>query len=62
MFVTNKATGKSTEVKVDPKHIGKQVAEHKAAGRDVVVMDDDERIKYGLIAQRIADQNRNGRS
>ncbi len=53
MFVTD-STGKSHEVKVDPKHQGRQAREHRAAGREVTVLSEDERIKYGQIAQQIA--------
>lgn len=60
MFVTDKS-GRSTEVKVDPKHIDRQVREHKAAGREVTVMTEDERIQAGLNAAWIAAEHRAGR-
>lgn len=52
MFVTD-GSGKSREVKVDPANLGKQVTEHRSAGREVTVLDEDERIRYGLIADQL---------
>ena len=52
MFVTD-GNGKSHEVKVDPKHQDRQAREHRAAGREVTVLSEDERIKYGHLANQI---------
>lgn len=52
MFVTD-GSGRSREVKVDPKHLDRQVREHKAAGREATVMDEDERIRMGRIANQL---------
>ncbi len=61
MFVTDPATGVSTEVPVDPAHVDRQVREHEAAGREVTVMTEDERIQAGLNAAWIAEQHAQGR-
>lgn len=61
MFVTDPETGKSVEVKVDLKNIERQAREHRAAGRQVTVMSEDERIEAGLTAQWIAREHRQGR-
>ncbi|MDG4788082.1 hypothetical protein O7626_19410 [Micromonospora sp. WMMD1102] len=60
MFVTD-ADGKSREVKVDPAHLGRQIRDHRAAGREVTVLTEDERIQAGLNAAWIAEQHRAGR-
>lgn len=60
MFVTD-GDGRSHEVKVDPKHVDRQVRDQEAAGNTVTVMDEDERIQVGLTAQWIADQHRQNR-
>lgn len=52
MFVTD-SNGKSHEVKVDPKNIDRQTREHRAAGRGVTVMDEDERIRMGFLADQL---------
>jgi hypothetical protein len=53
--------GKSTEVKVDPAHIERQKRELEKRGHKVVVMDEDERIRMGMLAQQIAKAHREGR-
>ncbi|MBO4159306.1 hypothetical protein [Micromonospora antibiotica] len=45
--------GRSREVKVDPKHLDRQTRDERAAGRRPTVLDEDERIRYGLIAQQL---------
>lgn len=45
--------GRSREIKVDPKHVERQMAEERAAGRKPVLLDEDERIGYGLLGQQI---------
>ncbi|MEU8391521.1 hypothetical protein [Micromonospora sp. NPDC048843] len=57
MFVTD-SNGKSHEVKVDPKNVSRQAAEHRSAGREVTVMSEDERIRYGQTANQIRDSHR----
>ncbi|MEW2474593.1 hypothetical protein AB0875_12460 [Micromonospora gifhornensis] len=52
MFVTG-TDGKTRELPVDEKHLDKQIREHRNAGREVTVLDEDERIKYGLLAEKI---------
>jgi hypothetical protein len=61
MFVTDERTGKSTEVKVDPAHVARQARDHRAAGRTVTVLNEDERIRYGQLAARIAEAHEQGR-
>jgi len=51
MFATR--DGKATEVKVDPAHIGRQARDLEAAGYTVTVLDEDERIRMGIIAQQL---------
>jgi len=41
------------EVKVDPAHIDLQVRDLRAEGYTVTVLDEDERIQMGLIAQQL---------
>lgn len=53
--------GKSTEVRVDPKHMDRQARDLEAAGYSVTILDQDERIRYGLLAQDIAKAHREGR-
>jgi hypothetical protein len=45
--------GKATEVKVDPKNIERQQRELRAQGYSVTVLDEDERIRYGLLTQQL---------
>ncbi|OWV01624.1 hypothetical protein B5D80_25840 [Micromonospora wenchangensis] len=47
------ANGRSREVKVDPKHLDRQIRDERAAGRNPVVLDEDERIRYGLLSQQL---------
>lgn len=47
------ADGRSREVKVDPKHLDRQIREERAAGRTPTVLDEDERIRFGLLAQQL---------
>jgi hypothetical protein len=53
--------GTSIEVKVDPKHIDRQVRDLKSQGYEVTVMDEAERIRMGLLSQQIAKAHREGR-
>ncbi|MFF0720446.1 hypothetical protein [Micromonospora sp. NPDC003816] len=46
------ANGRSREIKVDPKHLDRQVRDERAAGRTPTVLDEDERIRFGLLSQR----------
>lgn len=42
------------EVPVDPSNVDRQVRDLRAEGWTVTVVDEDERIRYGLLAQQIA--------
>ncbi|MGB2569227.1 hypothetical protein ACPFP2_12345 [Micromonospora citrea] len=46
--------GRTREVKVDPKHLDRQIRQERAAGRTPTVLSEDERIRYGLLAQQIS--------
>ncbi|MFF0350579.1 hypothetical protein ACFYP0_23060 [Micromonospora arida] len=46
-------TGRVREVKVDPKHLDKQFREERAAGRTPTVLDEDDRIRFGLLANKL---------
>ncbi|MEU8371245.1 hypothetical protein [Micromonospora tulbaghiae] len=52
MFVTG-TDGKTRELPIDPKNQDRQVKEHRNAGREVTVLDEDERIRYGLLAEQM---------
>lgn len=41
------------EVPVDPAHVDRQVRDLRAAGWTVTVVDEDERIDYGRLSQRL---------
>ncbi|MBQ1051683.1 hypothetical protein KBX50_24850 [Micromonospora sp. C51] len=47
------SNGRVREVKVDPKHLDKQIREERAAGRIPTVLDEDERIRFGQLAQKL---------
>ncbi|MEU7612317.1 hypothetical protein [Micromonospora sp. NPDC049204] len=47
------SNGRVREVKVDPKHLDKQLGEERAAGRTPTVLDEDDRIRFGLIANNL---------
>ncbi|WFE46364.1 hypothetical protein [Verrucosispora sp. WMMD1129] len=47
------SNGRVREVKVDPKHLDKQIREERAAGRTPTVLDEDERIRFGQLAQKL---------
>ncbi|QOC90247.1 hypothetical protein [Micromonospora craniellae] len=49
------SNGRAREVKVDPKHLDKQIREERAAGRTPTVLDEDERIRFGQLAQNLRD-------
>jgi hypothetical protein len=51
MFAENE--NGSHEVKVDPAHVTRQKSQLEAQGWTVTVLDEDERIKYGQIAQQM---------
>ncbi|MGC5032223.1 hypothetical protein [Micromonospora sp. DT229] len=51
------SNGRTREVKVDPKHLDKQIREERAAGRTPTVLDEDERIRFGLLAQKLRDNS-----
>ena len=53
LFVTD-ANGRTTKLPADQKNLDRQIREHQGSGRSATVLDDDERIRYGLIAQLIA--------
>ncbi|TCB89259.1 hypothetical protein E0H26_28135 [Micromonospora zingiberis] len=46
------ANGRSREIKVDPKHIDRQIRDERAAGRTPTVLDEDERIRFGRLSQQ----------
>lgn len=52
------STGRAREIKVDPKHLDRQIRAERAAGRTPTVLDEDERIRYGLLAQQISKNTR----
>jgi hypothetical protein len=60
MFVTGE-DGRSRELPVDPANVERQAREHRAAGREVTILDEDERIRFGRLAQQIAADHRAGR-
>lgn len=47
------ANGRSREIKVDPKHLDRQIRDERAAGRTPTVLTEDERIRYGLLSQQL---------
>ncbi|MBG6068156.1 hypothetical protein [Micromonospora ureilytica] len=49
-------TGRVREVKVDPKHLDKQLREERAAGRTPTVLDEDDRIRFGLLGNKLRDR------
>ncbi|MCN0150566.1 hypothetical protein [Salinispora arenicola] len=51
LFSTD-STGRSREIKVDPKHLDRQVRDERAAGRTPTVLDEDDRIRYGRLTQQ----------
>lgn len=53
LFVTG-TDGKTRELPVDGKHLDRQVRDHRNAGREVTVLDEDERIRYGLLAEQVS--------
>ncbi|MET7945213.1 hypothetical protein [Micromonospora sp. NPDC005324] len=46
------SNGRSREIKVDPKHLDRQIREERAAGRTPTVLDEDERIRFGRLSQQ----------
>ncbi|MGW0506062.1 hypothetical protein [Micromonospora sp. NPDC003241] len=46
------ANGRSREIKVDPKHLDRQIRDERAAGRTPTVLDEDERIRFGLLSRQ----------
>ncbi|GAB3823862.1 hypothetical protein ACFPIJ_62690 [Dactylosporangium cerinum] len=56
MFATRNGT--STEVRVDPANIRRQQRDLEAQGYTVTVLDEDERINMGRIANWLRDRNR----
>ncbi|GIF02346.1 hypothetical protein [Paractinoplanes rishiriensis] len=58
LFTTDPETGESRELRVDPAHVDRQMRDERAAGRNPVLMDEDERIRMGLLAQQIAAAHR----
>ncbi|SCE73414.1 hypothetical protein [Micromonospora chokoriensis] len=48
--------GRVHEVKVDPKHLDKQLREERAAGRTPTVLDEDDRIRFGLLGKKLRDR------
>lgn len=52
MFVTG-TDGKTRELPIDPLNLDRQVREHRAAGREVTVLDEDERIEFGRLAEQV---------
>ncbi|MEU1394837.1 hypothetical protein ABZ403_02025 [Micromonospora zamorensis] len=47
------SNGRVREVKVDPKHLDKQLREERAAGRTPTVLDEDDRIRFGLLGKKL---------
>lgn len=52
LFTTDPATGESRELKVDPAHVDRQMRDERAAGRVPTLMDEEERIRMGLLTQQ----------
>ncbi|MGA4732170.1 hypothetical protein [Micromonospora zamorensis] len=50
------SNGRVREVKVDPKHLDKQLREERAAGRTPTVLDEDDRIRFGLLGKKLRDR------
>ncbi|MFG1762239.1 hypothetical protein ACGFIH_02835 [Micromonospora parva] len=50
------SNGRVREVKADPKHLDKQLREERAAGRTPTVLDEDDRIRFGLLANKLRDR------
>lgn len=48
-YLFSESSSGINKIKVDPKHMDKQIREEKAKGRTVVVMDEKEYIEQGLI-------------
>ena len=61
LFSSDVKTGKSREIKVDPKHLDKQIREELAAGRRPIVLDEDDRIRFGRMAQQMREQHKGGK-
>jgi hypothetical protein len=59
MFITDR-DGYSREVPVDPAHLDRQRRDYEAAGYTVVILDEDERIKFGLLTQQHTRKPRGG--
>ncbi|GAA3271296.1 hypothetical protein Dvina_45045 [Dactylosporangium vinaceum] len=52
IFATDK-DGNVKTLKGDPAHLDKQQRDLKASGYSVTILDDEERIRYGLLAQQL---------
>jgi hypothetical protein len=57
MFVTD-SDGYAREVKVDSRFLRKQKRQYEAMGYTVTILDEDERIKYGLLTQNLLKQHK----
>lgn len=55
IFATG-SDGEVHQVKADPAHLDRQQRDLEAAGYSVTILDDDERIRYGQIAQGLREQ------
>jgi hypothetical protein len=49
------SNGKSRQIPVDPAHVARQKRDLEALGHTVTILDEDERIGYGLLAQQLKD-------
>lgn len=56
MFATR--DGRSIEIKVDPAHMARQQRDLEAQGYSVTILDEDERITMGGIANWLREKNR----
>lgn len=52
MFITDQ-DGYARQVKVDSRFMNKQKRDYEAMGYTVTILDEDERIKYGLMTQNL---------
>ncbi|MBN1173774.1 MAG: hypothetical protein JXA67_16500 [Micromonosporaceae bacterium] len=57
LFVTD-AHGRTTVLPADPAHLRRQIRDHQAAGRSAMILDDDDRIRFGLLTQRLLQERR----
>ncbi len=58
MFAEDPETGRVTEVAIDPAHRDRQVRDLRAAGLSVSILDEDERIRFGILSQNLTAAHR----